>query len=217
MCLTSLPPSYPTPPKQYVGSFSVDDLDTQESVWLVQQELWALRVGELGRALPCWGPQPWGGVWEWLPRPSDPPASGPRDGAMRPREGQDRSHSEWWARPRPHPGSRISSLRQLAPVPRGWKPQVGDVGWPWLGGCLPGVIHTSMAPGGLLSRAQSPGTWGHLADQPAVTGTEAGLGRQGLRGDACLPPTLSHPGLSTTPGHHPEIQPSGPQDLQRGG
>ncbi|XP_034501527.1 SH2 domain-containing protein 5 isoform X3 [Ailuropoda melanoleuca] len=28
---------------QYVGSFPVDDLDTQESVWLVQQQLWALK------------------------------------------------------------------------------------------------------------------------------------------------------------------------------
>ncbi|XP_070259268.1 SH2 domain-containing protein 5 isoform X1 [Myotis yumanensis] len=28
---------------QYVGSFSVDDLDTQEGVWLVQQQLWALK------------------------------------------------------------------------------------------------------------------------------------------------------------------------------
>ncbi|XP_026965701.1 SH2 domain-containing protein 5 isoform X2 [Sagmatias obliquidens] len=28
---------------QYVGSFPVDDLDTQESAWLVQQQLWALK------------------------------------------------------------------------------------------------------------------------------------------------------------------------------
>ncbi|XP_069935293.1 SH2 domain-containing protein 5 isoform X2 [Oryctolagus cuniculus] len=28
---------------QYVGSFPVDDLDTQESVWLVQQQLWTLK------------------------------------------------------------------------------------------------------------------------------------------------------------------------------
>ncbi|XP_004592351.2 SH2 domain-containing protein 5 [Ochotona princeps] len=28
---------------QYVGSFPVDDLDTQESVWLVQQQLWQLK------------------------------------------------------------------------------------------------------------------------------------------------------------------------------
>ncbi|XP_006145248.1 SH2 domain-containing protein 5 isoform X1 [Tupaia chinensis] len=28
---------------QYVGSFPVDDLDTQESVWVVQQHLWALK------------------------------------------------------------------------------------------------------------------------------------------------------------------------------
>nr|XP_012624183.1 SH2 domain-containing protein 5-like isoform X2 [Microcebus murinus] len=28
---------------QYVGSFPVDDLDTQDSVWLVQQQLWALK------------------------------------------------------------------------------------------------------------------------------------------------------------------------------
>lgn len=56
--LTSLP--HPTP-KQYVGSFPVDDLDTQESVWLVQQQLWALKVSEPERALPCWGSRldPW--------------------------------------------------------------------------------------------------------------------------------------------------------------
>ncbi|XP_070238538.1 SH2 domain-containing protein 5 isoform X8 [Bos mutus] len=30
--------------QQYVGSFPVDDLDPQESVWLVQQQLWALKV-----------------------------------------------------------------------------------------------------------------------------------------------------------------------------
>ncbi|MXQ93760.1 hypothetical protein E5288_WYG016940 [Bos mutus] len=29
--------------QQYVGSFPVDDLDPQESVWLVQQQLWALK------------------------------------------------------------------------------------------------------------------------------------------------------------------------------
>uniref|UniRef100_H0UZD2 SH2 domain containing 5 n=1 Tax=Cavia porcellus TaxID=10141 RepID=H0UZD2_CAVPO len=29
---------------QYVGSFPVDDLDTQEGVWLVRQQLWALKV-----------------------------------------------------------------------------------------------------------------------------------------------------------------------------
>lgn len=29
---------------QYVGSFPVDDLDTQDSVGLVQQQLWALQV-----------------------------------------------------------------------------------------------------------------------------------------------------------------------------
>ncbi|XP_073650922.1 SH2 domain-containing protein 5 isoform X7 [Tursiops truncatus] len=29
--------------QQYVGSFPVDDLDTQESAWLVQQQLWALK------------------------------------------------------------------------------------------------------------------------------------------------------------------------------
>lgn len=47
--LTPLPPSLPHPtPKQYVGSFPVDDLDTQESVWLVQQQLWALKVAGLG-------------------------------------------------------------------------------------------------------------------------------------------------------------------------
>nr|KAF6445112.1 SH2 domain containing 5 [Molossus molossus] len=37
--------------QQYVGSFSVDDLDTQESVWLVQQELWALRDCPRRRAI----------------------------------------------------------------------------------------------------------------------------------------------------------------------
>ncbi|PNJ27228.1 SH2D5 isoform 4, partial [Pongo abelii] len=37
---------------QYVGSFPVDDLDTQESVWLVQQQLWALKVGGLGGHFP---------------------------------------------------------------------------------------------------------------------------------------------------------------------
>lgn len=56
-------PPTPTPaPKQYVGSFPVDDLDPQESVWLVQQQLWALKVwGWDGghfptglRALECW-------------------------------------------------------------------------------------------------------------------------------------------------------------------
>ena len=56
-------PPPPTPaPKQYVGSFPVDDLDPQESVWLVQQQLWALKVwGWDGghfptglRALECW-------------------------------------------------------------------------------------------------------------------------------------------------------------------
>ncbi|XP_039710684.1 SH2 domain-containing protein 5 isoform X4 [Pteropus medius] len=36
---------------QYVGSFSVDDLDTQESVWLVQQQLWALKVLLMAHAL----------------------------------------------------------------------------------------------------------------------------------------------------------------------
>uniref|UniRef100_A0A8C2YS90 SH2 domain containing 5 n=1 Tax=Chinchilla lanigera TaxID=34839 RepID=A0A8C2YS90_CHILA len=29
---------------QYVGSFPVDDLDAQEGVWLVRQQLWALKV-----------------------------------------------------------------------------------------------------------------------------------------------------------------------------
>lgn len=49
MVLTALPPSRPHhTPKQYVGSFPVDDLDTQESVWLVQQQLWALKVGSWG-------------------------------------------------------------------------------------------------------------------------------------------------------------------------
>lgn len=34
--------------RQYVGSFPVDDLDTQEGVYLVQQQLWALQVRVLG-------------------------------------------------------------------------------------------------------------------------------------------------------------------------
>lgn len=34
--------------RQYVGSFPVDDLDTQEGVYLVQQQLWALQVRSLG-------------------------------------------------------------------------------------------------------------------------------------------------------------------------
>ncbi|XP_070366945.1 SH2 domain-containing protein 5 isoform X6 [Equus asinus] len=37
--------------QQYVGSFPVDDLDTQESVWLVQQQLWALKVLLMAHAL----------------------------------------------------------------------------------------------------------------------------------------------------------------------
>lgn len=46
LVLTAWPPSRPHHiPKQYVGSFPVDDLNTQESVWLVQQQLWALKVG----------------------------------------------------------------------------------------------------------------------------------------------------------------------------
>lgn len=36
---------------QYVGSFPVDDLDTQESVGLVQQQLWALQVRSLGNII----------------------------------------------------------------------------------------------------------------------------------------------------------------------
>ncbi|XP_053432958.1 SH2 domain-containing protein 5 isoform X2 [Nycticebus coucang] len=36
---------------QYVGSFPVDDLDTQESVWLVQQQLWALKDCQRRRAV----------------------------------------------------------------------------------------------------------------------------------------------------------------------
>lgn len=60
------PPALPPPPtsKQYVGSFSVDDLGTQEGVWLVQQQLWALKVGELKGGVP-----PWNGPWG---HPSDP-------------------------------------------------------------------------------------------------------------------------------------------------
>lgn len=67
----SLPP--PPMPKQYVGSFSVDDLDTQEGVWLVQQQLWALKVGELGRALHWWGSQPWNGPWDHSSDPHPQP------------------------------------------------------------------------------------------------------------------------------------------------
>ncbi|XP_073089438.1 SH2 domain-containing protein 5 isoform X1 [Manis javanica] len=37
--------------QQYVGSFPVDDLDTQESVWLVQQQLWALKDSPRRRAV----------------------------------------------------------------------------------------------------------------------------------------------------------------------
>nr|XP_019567736.1 PREDICTED: SH2 domain-containing protein 5 isoform X3 [Rhinolophus sinicus] len=36
---------------QYVGSFSVDNLDTQESVWLVQQQLWTLKECHRRRAV----------------------------------------------------------------------------------------------------------------------------------------------------------------------
>lgn len=51
--LTALPPCCPhRTPKQYVGSFPVDDLDTQEGVWLVQQQLWALKVGRWGGRIP---------------------------------------------------------------------------------------------------------------------------------------------------------------------
>lgn len=44
---TFLAPCHTTT-EQYVGSFPVDDLDTQESVWLVQQQLWLLKVEALG-------------------------------------------------------------------------------------------------------------------------------------------------------------------------
>lgn len=64
----ALPPSRPhRTPKQYVGSFPVDDLDTQESVWLVQQQLWALKVGRRGGHVPC-GHHSHG----MAPRPSSP-------------------------------------------------------------------------------------------------------------------------------------------------
>lgn len=56
MVLTALPPShFHRTPKQYVGSFPVEDLDTQESVWLVQQQLWALKVGSWGGHVPVPG------------------------------------------------------------------------------------------------------------------------------------------------------------------
>lgn len=74
--LTLLPLRPPHSPKQYVGSFSVDDLDTQESVWLVQQQLWALKVGSWGHSLGMAG-------WERKApetRGSTPPPSH-RDGA----------------------------------------------------------------------------------------------------------------------------------------
>lgn len=41
---------------QYVGSFPVDDLDTQESVCLVQQQLWALQVRGSGSITQGWAP-----------------------------------------------------------------------------------------------------------------------------------------------------------------
>ncbi|XP_057641213.1 SH2 domain-containing protein 5 isoform X4 [Chionomys nivalis] len=40
-----------TLPAQYVGSFPVDDLDTQEGVYLVQQQLWALQDCSRRRAV----------------------------------------------------------------------------------------------------------------------------------------------------------------------
>lgn len=63
---TALPPSRPHhTPKQYVGSFPVDDLDPQESVWLVQQQLWALKVGSWGGHIPGRESQPWNVRLEW--------------------------------------------------------------------------------------------------------------------------------------------------------
>lgn len=104
--LTLLPLSHPRhSPKQYVGSFSVDDLDTQESVWLVQQQLWALKVGSWGGHFPgriiALG---WQAGNERPLRLSDPPH--PPVIEMSPREGPDQSHSERWAPPSllgPHP------------------------------------------------------------------------------------------------------------------
>lgn len=57
-----LTPLFPPPlPQAVCGLLPVDDLDPQESVWLVQQQLWALKVwGWDGhfptglRALACW-------------------------------------------------------------------------------------------------------------------------------------------------------------------
>lgn len=57
------------------------------------------------------------------------------------------------------------------------------------------------------------GKGGRVADQP--WGQRPGWAGPGS--DDTPPLTLSHPGLSSSPGCHPEIQPSGPQDLQRGG
>lgn len=107
-CLASFPPL--PRPKQYVGSFPVDDLDTQESVWLVQQQLWALKVGSQDGYVPVPVPVPsrdhslGGSGW------NGPAAISPNPpiiemGRGRPREGQDQSHSEKWAQRRPHPGS----------------------------------------------------------------------------------------------------------------
>lgn len=63
--LTTPPPPPRTPaPKQYVGSFPVDDLDPQESVWLVQQQLWALKVAGWQGALPPWAQSPGVSGWE---------------------------------------------------------------------------------------------------------------------------------------------------------
>lgn len=60
---------------------------------------------------------------------------------------------------------------------RGRWPELDQL-WRWLGGGLPGAIHISPAPGGgVHCPGLSPPSGGvELADQPVVTGTEAGLG-----------------------------------------
>ena len=99
----SLPP--PPTPKQYVGSFPVDDLDTQESVWLVQQQLWALKVGEPRRALP------WRGSYL---DPPHPPVMEMEQ--VRPRVGLQQSHSE---PPAPQaPGAAALTPRDSVPLGR---------------------------------------------------------------------------------------------------
>lgn len=156
--LTLLPLSHPRhSPKQYVGSFSVDDLDTQESVWLVQQQLWALKVGSWGGHFPgriiALG---WQAGNERPLRLSDPPH--PPIIEMSSREGLDQSHSERWAPPSllgPHP----ICPGTLFPCAL-WVGAVGDVqNWTSYG---PGSGVARQEPftfpwllGGPLSRAQS--------------------------------------------------------------